>query len=61
MTLNKDSPSIYECWQNMRLMAYCGTERGALEWLSSHGGGLYKNSLHRYQFAVKANEFKNLV
>lgn len=53
--------SIYHCIQKGVVVYTPNTEQGALQWLSDNGGGIYKNTLHQYQFEVKPDEYKNLI
>ena len=55
------SETIYQCWQKGKLKYSPNTAEAALQWLSDNGGGLFKNDLHKYQFEVKPDEYKNLI
>lgn len=53
--------TIYQCYQNGRLVHSPDTEGAALQWLSENGGGIYQNVLHHVAFPVEPDEFKNLI
>ena len=61
MMNEKSNETIYECWQDNKLVYYCNTGKGALNWLSLNGGGTYKNTLHKFQMFVKPNDYKNII
>ena len=40
-----------------RVVAHeAATQREAIEWLEHHGGGIYRNALHRFQYDVASKE-----
>lgn len=53
-----ESATVYHCIQKGEVAHYAKTEREALSWLSSNGGGIYKNSLHAFQFEVKPGDYE---
>jgi len=53
--------TIHECCKPYKdvnkttsIVHYAQTTKEAIEWLESNGGGIYKNTLHKYQFDVAA-------
>lgn len=57
--------TVYECVKvdlryrpsQKAIIHYAQTELEALEWLSNNGGGLYRNTLHNFEFNVKAGDY----
>ena len=43
---------IYKAYQTGKLVYQAPTERELIEWLETHGGGIYKNVLHKFQMGV---------
>lgn len=53
--------TIYECCKRLTdvnktlKVAHCSdTEAEAIRWLEEHGGGVYRNALHRFEMEVEA-------
>ena len=57
--MNTTNQTIYHCCQQgkdvnktLSVVHYADTEALAIKWLEQHGGGIYRNSLHNFQFRV---------
>jgi len=57
--------TTYECCtegkdvnRTLSVIHYANSSSEALLWLENNGGGVYRNTLHNYQFHVKPEEIR---
>ncbi len=52
-TTESGTRTIYHCIQGPSVARYADTETEAVKWLEGNGGGVYRNSLHRFDMPVR--------
>lgn len=58
-SINSNRQTIYQCCQkgkdvnqSLSITHYADTEKEAITFLENNGGGVYRNTLHNFQFTV---------